>query len=368
MSVSINKEKFLNDIANKMPQIEAAMRKNVEDSFNKEILSIATPNIERLLALPSSLPTKQNKYQFYDTESDAARELKGWKKNTGDKHLIQMFEVDFSISREGKGTVIVNNDKMVRGKSGDFFLFDLLWDGTRPYVVAAEMSAERKKTVTKGTEYKSGKRKGEMRPDKVTYAQSQQDQFKKTHGKAAFKMWEDAMRVQMAKQSKVMGKRNWHISAVEQDRRRRQNLGKVEAEAVDRERAKRNEEMFRFAGGYEKGDSDYGSSESGGTKTGGQSFTQSFSYTDYKKQYKVLIREKTGLIKSMAPPKMHWYNRFNGKFYTSQIYRRGIEGDVVKDFHEYIITCVYRGIMEAMGKSSEGARAMIVQTLSRSMK
>jgi hypothetical protein len=366
MSVSINKEKFLSDIAKNMPKIEAAMNDRATGYFTKKVVSEAIPEIDRLLKSPDSLPKKGGKIQFYDTESEEARAKKGWKSNTTDNHLIEMWKVDAVSDNKGRITIKIDNDKLVRGRSGDFFLFDLLWKGTRDYAVPAELSDKRERVVTKGKEYKSGKRKGETRPDKVSYKPSEQDQFKKTHGNAAFKVWERAVKDQQAHQNKLLGKRNWHISAVQQDERRRStNAGKrFMAEAADRERVARERQDQRLVGEdtFYGGDYSSGEKNTGGTKIGKESITPT-TYRSNPDSYKKLIYERSGLVKSMLPPKMHWYNRFTGKYYTEQIFRRGIQGEVLEDFHKYIIGCIYGGIMVVIGERNKKANERFAEEL-----
>ena len=352
----------------KSQSIQKDVQEYVGESFTEEIMSDAAPIIENLLKSISSLPTRDGKYQFYDTDSDKAKAKANWRipKNTGDPHLLLMWRTGYKVHKNGDCSVIVSNDKLVRGKSGDFYLFDLLWRGTKPYVVAAELGDKRKKQTIVGGLYKSGKKEGQKRPDKVITTYSEQDRFRKKYGKAAFKEWEIKMRELRAHQNKMLGTRNWHISAVEQDRRRRSNQRKGEAEAVDRAKAQRAKMLFEQAGGNENRGEDFGFDRSGGTKVEQMGLTQSFGYDDYKKMYKTLIHEKGGIIKGFAPKKMNYYNRFAGKFFFNQIYRKGIEGKVVQDFHEYVATCVYRGIMIATGNTDRGNKAMIVQSLSTS--
>jgi hypothetical protein len=355
------------EMQSKAPKIVKDVVEYTQEAFTKEIMSEAAPIIEDLLKLTSSLPTKNGMYQFYDTQSDIAKAKRGWliPKNTGDPHLLHMWKTDYRVGKNGDCTIIVSNDKLVKGKNGDFFLFNLLWNGTKPYIVTAELSDKRQKKVIPGTPYKSGKRKGEMRRDKTITIPSEQDKFKKKYGTPAFKQWEQQMKELRAHQNKMLGTRNWHISAVEQDRRRRSNYIKGEKEAADRERAQRIRMQAEQAGVYENHNANYGDDQSGGTELRRQSITPTFSFAkfdDYKNMYKVLIHEKGGIISGFKPKKMHYFNRFNNKFYYNQIYRKGIDNEVVSDFREYVATCVYRGIMMATGNTDIGNKAMMVQT------
>jgi len=369
MRLEFDRDFLIKEMGMKLPKVMKDVIDYTQNAFRREIVKDAAAITEELLKSTSSLPTRNGLYQFYDTQTDAAKMSIGWRipKNTGDPHLLQMWKVNYSVGDDGDCSILVSNDKLVRGKTSDYYLFELLWNGTKPYIVAAELSNKRKKTVIKGKPYKSGKRAGQMRPDKIIVKPSQQEVFKKKHGKPAFKEWEAKMREQMALQNKILGKRNWHISAVEQDRRRRANQRKGEAVAVDREKAQRAKLALEHAGEYTNMNAHYSSDrESSGTTVERLGVTSSI-YDNYEKLFKTLIHEKGGLIKEYAPQKMHFYSRYKGRFYYNQIYRKGIEGKVVQDFHEYVATCVYRGLMMAMGNVRKGNESMIVQQLSKAV-
>jgi len=348
MKLVIDQNELLAEIKKKGPKIAKEAEKLLLKPITKQILSDAAPIIQSLLRSPSSLPTKDGLLQFYDTQSDAAKAAKNWgiPKNTGDAHLLQMWNVGYNVDEEG-GQIIVNNDKLVRGKTSTYYLFDLLWNGTSPYIVPVELTKKEQKA------------------------------FGKKHGKSALEQWNDLRKVEQLKlerqraqnkaQEKARGfKRNYHLSAVEQHRRdqaMRANTG--QPIAVDRAKAFRIAELTRLAGGggFESGD--FGSSESGGTRHEPLGITQATG--KFTRLFRVFIKEQEKPKQEYAPQKMHYYNRFKGKFFYNQIYRKGIEGKTLDDFHEYVATCVYRGLMMAVGETRKGNEAMIVQQLSRSV-
>jgi len=353
------------------------IKKLAGTKFTERILQDAVPIIQARLKMAANLPRRGGLIQFYDEQTANAKRAYGKKswansyhsgENRPTEHLIHMWRVSSRIGRDGKGQIIVENDKVVPGKDRDWFLFDLLWNGTSAYVVPMELTKEEEKRLARGEQYGLlAQHKEAMRMRNIELSRrdiqrrynnslqvvparrsvGKSYDYQKGMSPQALKRSRDLLNkygsgdtVKGGQSPGVLGithkKKSWYYPVGEKKR-------------VSLESWRKESEINRMAGATDKNlEMRYASTDFVPVEKKnismhyGKVFHRWFvakakgGPADYKDEFE-----------SDAPKKMSFYNRFRGRFYFNQIARAGIGANVVDDFHEYVIDCVYRGLISA---------------------
>jgi hypothetical protein len=337
--LTINKQDLANIISHNSQVLVNATKEQMDDvkkmGFSRDFLERASPFIKIHLRNATNLPSRDGKKQFYDTESRSIRASKGMKKTMGsDRHLIDQWEVGFQTGRGGHGKIICSNEKTVYSRNGSYALLKLLWEGTSSYVVPINLSdAERKALFHTGGNqnlFQSWRKRRDAMKETIDrafheYERSLYKKYRSEEGsvpvkKSETQRWKEKLSVEQA------GARGGRY-----DRGR----GYVSGTAID---------DIRVHSIGEKGESRTTSSI-----TPGQTTVQLGKY----KYVQVKGMKYDEFVSENMPKKMTFYNRFTGKFYYNRFMRRGIEGEVVKDFHDYVGDSIYKGLMDAYGEIKE---------------
>jgi hypothetical protein len=348
MRIEIDKKGLEEAVYQATDKIAKDVQKTHGLKFTKEYLDVACPWIQAYLKMASSLPTKGGLRQFYDTQSDQEKRKAGWKipKNTTDPHLIEMWEVSYELGEDGEGTIIIKNQKLVKGRTSYYSLFQLLFFGTDTYV-------------------------SPIAGNKLTYEQGIRMRSAEVQGSTIHKRWLEARDKEASVISEYtyrVGKRKTPKGHLVRDRNGAfiPTKKKSVVDVFKEEAAKRELGGGIMGGsGSNQGDRAPETKAMGGVgqkgwrppwvrKILGQGLTVGAG-ARYGKREMHFARDvyPTGkgymsdFTKQSQPKKMMWYNRFKGKFYYNQIWRKGIDDVVVTDFHNYLTDCIYRGLVYA---------------------
>lgn len=317
----IDKQKLASEISRNSSFVVNAVKEQLDDvkmmRFTKALLEIATPVIQANLKNAQNLPTKEGLKQFYDTESVGAKRRAQSSRQMARKpltikpqqpHLLDLWEVGYKTGRGGHGAIIVSNPKVVTSKNGSFSLLKLLWEGTKRYIVPIPLNAQEKsKIIAIGG--------------------------RKLYGSYLTRMREN--------QSKLYA---------EWARLKYQNVGAAVKKTPEQIRSEHwSIQQAGFLPKTKRGESGefYKTGGAGGAPR------QTTTHVGKVKIGVVIPPEFVDYAAENAPSKMHFYNRFKGKFYYNVIQRKGIEGDVVQDFHDYVAQCILNGLLFAYGEQNE---------------
>jgi len=361
MRLEFNKTQLENELNRGLIAISADIRQEVEAPFTADILSKAAPIIETLLKTASILPTKGSLRQFYDEQSDIAKTAAGWRvpKNTTDPHLMEMWEVDWELSkRDNVGKILVSNRKQVKGRDLYFDLFALLWEGTDTYVAPVQLNQEQ-----------------------ITRLKRERDR----HGNPLMERWSrdkerwlmlvsKYKRTRVARQTK--SKRMYYEGEVESNASRKKSQSDMWKET--------HEQTVVGHDPYQFGSTDFTKTERAGLTSSGLKKQARTNYIMSQPERTIKGKGKGGFRKGKTyymgkhgakfphlqfelydiggedksyhqglAHYMHFYNRFKGRFYWNQLVRKGIEGKVLEDFHSYVSGCILRGMNIALGEVSD---------------
>lgn len=335
----INKQDLASIISHNSPILVAATREQIDDlkkmRFSRDFLERASPFIKIHLRNAMNLPSRDGKKQFYDTETRAAKASKGMKQAMGsDKHLIDQWEVGFQTGRGGHGKIICSNNKTVYSRNGSYALLKLLWEGTSTYVVPITLTAAERRTLfhTGGNQnlFQDWRKRRDAMKDTITkafheYERSLYQKYRQEEGsvpikKSTAQRWKEKLSVEMAGSTGGYYNKSTGYSS------------RVKVEDVN------------VRGVGEKGESRTTTSI-----TPGQTTVQLGKY----KYVRVAGMKYEDFVSENMPKKMTFYNRFAGKFYYNRFMRKGIEGDVIKDFHDYVGDSIYKGLMDVYGEIRE---------------
>jgi hypothetical protein len=309
----------MSELSRNSPVVVNAIKERVEEAqkmrFTKALLEQAAPVIQANLRSATNLPTRDGLKQFYDTESAGARRSLQSKRQKVRKslvmkpqepHLLDLWEVGYRTGRGGHGSIVVSNPKVVTSKNGAYPLFKLLWEGTSRYVVPMPLSPQERSTL-------------------IAIG------GKKLHGQYLTRMREQ--------QSKLYS---------EWARLKYQPVGAPSKKTPEQIRTERLIiSQAGWIGKMKKGAS--------GEFYRGKNIAPAGT-TTYVGQHKIGVHippDFKEFAVENAPKKMSFYNRFKGKFYYNVFQRRGIEGDVVMDFHEYVSMCILNGLSFAVGEQQD---------------
>jgi hypothetical protein len=373
MRIEFDSEKLIDELRKSTEYLTKDMKRVAETKFTDELLIHAAPNIEVLLKSATMLPTKGGLKQFYDEQSDIAKANKGWRipKNTEDPHLLQMWDVDWEkSSRDGVGKLLVSNRKQVKGRESYFSLFEILWYGTDVYVAPVQLSDE-ERTRLKRQRDKTGQplynrwnrdkerwfmevSKGKAIRGRPLNKRTMQDVGGIDYSpkpKSQVKIWEEVHKMETYGKDSFWNKRE----SMDIDERRRTEgvhsarQGKNLTPTMTTKYIKRvymaanPPQTITTKSGIKKHLGKYGSK---------------FPYLHAE------LHDIGGDDKSYhqgLAHHMHFYNRFKGRFYYNQLVRKGVEEDIVQDFHEYITRCLYEGFKIAVGEITEERLAEIYE-------
>lgn len=317
----IDRTKLASEISRNSPYVVNAVKDQLDDikmmRFSKSLLEEAVPVIQANLKSAKNLPTKEGLKQFYDTESVNARRRAQNSRQLARKpltikpqqpHLLNLWEVGYRTGKGGHGAIIVSNPKMVTSKNGSFSLLKLLWEGTNRYIIPIPLTPqERSQIIAIGG--------------------------KKLHGQYLTRMREQREKLYA----------DWA-------RLRYQNVGSPTKKTPEQIRTEWL--MIKQAGWI-------GKTQKGAMgefyKTGGAGGAprQTKTHVGGVKIGVIIPPDFEDYTAESAPKKMHFYNRFKGKFYYNVFQRKGIEGDVVQDFHDYVANCILNGLMFSFGEQNE---------------
>jgi hypothetical protein len=319
--IDIDKKKLIKELMRDTPYVVNAVREQVEEiklmRLSRHLLEIATPVIQANLKNAANLPTKENLKQFYDTESFKARWTKyrnNPKKSAIIKqqqpHLLDLWEVGYKTGKGGHGSIIISNPKQVTSKNGSYPLFKLLWEGTDTYVVPIPLKPhERARLITNGS--------------------------KKLHGQYLARLKEDRARL-YADWARIKYQKVGDTRMKTPEQIRDEWLSIKQAGFLPSTKKGEMGEFFKTGGG-------------------GGAPRQTKSYVSKTKIGVIIPPDWNTYATENQPKKMSFYNRFKGKFYYNVFQRRGIESEVVQDFHDYIAQCVFNGLSFAYGEPDEDA-------------
>jgi hypothetical protein len=128
--------------------IVQAIQKKAGPIITQSVLREAALQTQALLRRGNLLPSKSGMKMFFDTESEPAKAAKKWRsKPYTDRHLIHMFNVDYEVTGDNSGNLIISNDKLVKGFNQNWSLFQLLWEGTDTYVQPVTLTPEQSARV-----------------------------------------------------------------------------------------------------------------------------------------------------------------------------------------------------------------------------
>jgi hypothetical protein len=313
--------------------------------LTRDILDMACPHIQALLKMASSLPTKSGLRQFYDRETELAAKKQGarFQKKFGAEwnhqrreatpgHLLDQWRVSWTEDPNAEGfgaIIIVENDKMVKGRSSWFSLFELLWNGTNTYIAPVPMNPEEQTRLGK-SEAAMNQHRERMKNEATVY------------GPGYFY------------KAKPISTKKRHVNLTDQRGRPRKVTGRRKTqEEMDKERvqALMSGERNAYIQTHKIEVERLSLEDVGSAKKASQT---SYGHQRFVKGNLAWTHDVMGLgtTHHKEPAKrMHFYNRFTGRFYYNAIMRKGIESDVVQDFHEYVSDCVVKGIEFAIGQA-----------------
>jgi hypothetical protein len=317
----IDRTTLAREISRNSPFVVNAVKEQLDDikmmKFTKELLEIAVPVIQANLKNAQNLPTKEGLKQFYDTESVNARMRLQKTRQKARKplvmkpqqpHLLDLWEVGYKTGKGGHGSIIVSNPKTVSSSNGSFSLLKLLWEGTNRYIVPIPLGAQEKsKIIAIGGRKLFGQYLTRMRENQE-------------------KMYADWARIRYQKVGGVVMKTPEQI--------RTEHMLIKQAGWLPKLKRGEMGEFYKTGGG-------------------GGAPRQTSTYVSKTKIGVVIPPEWSEYAAENAPNKMHFYNRFKGKFYYNVFQRKGIEGDVVQDFHDYVAQCILNGLVFAYGEQQE---------------
>lgn len=327
MRLEINQDQLIEELEKNTTKIAADVQKVIGTKFTDELCSEACHHIKAYLTMHSSLPVKGGLQQFYDTQSDLAKKAAGWRipKNTDDPHLIDMWKVDYAVGDHGDFAIIISNDKRVRGKTQSYHLFDLLWNGTGYYVVPMKLTFEQGQRLANMSRV-MGSDINEMRRARL----------------AEQPLMQMSSRIRKKGNPNIRQGKGEKIRVSYSEKTRRQVAAITAGFVAYGKKAMgkvRDVTGFKRSGisGETPGSMDRATKIRADVKFAGKKYKSNVTYVE-----DVSTEHQPGKA-------MHFYNRFAGKFYTNQYFRKGIEEPIVQDFHDYVSNCVYKGIMDAAG-------------------
>jgi hypothetical protein len=347
LRIEINKAGLIRAIEESTKHTAKDVQKVVGVKFTQKVIQTAAPQIQALLKMGSSLPTKRGVKMFYDDQTRLAYKAKGWAypENRETKHLLEMWEVSGTVSpnQRAEGKIIIDNDKMVPGASRDWNLFQLLWEGTETYIAPVTITREQAQRL---------------------YANETKEQFKRTWKRISYKR----MKYPHAKPVEVERERNMAKSAAQMASERHAMVVAGGGKTFNPGKASpRSEKLGVNYTQDTKGEEQTATSykQTGITPTQTTSWIREqrlharpITFAEKDKKGRPITRGKFGPWEFVAdvgnknvdnPKLMTFYNRYQGRFYYNQFMRKGIRRDVVEEFHEYIFKCLYRGLMDAIG-------------------
>jgi hypothetical protein len=364
MKLEIDKEMLAKELENHTRGILHEVRHLAELPFTQDILEKAAPTIETLLKSAASLPPRGSLQQFYDTQSDIAKANKGWRipKNTEDPHLIEMWEVDWEVSkRDNVGKILVSNRKEVKGREAYFNLFELLWNGTETYVAPVKLNQEEIARLSRQKNRHGVALINVHNRDKERWL-FMVHKYKKVRGRGKTqKVYNEGMKAYLSGEVKPEPRKKTMTDMFANERR--ENVAGSEAKTFGSEDFTKTERLGVTAAGLKK--------------MARKNYIMQKEPTSFQKRLssgKLGKRQYSGRHGARVPHLtwelydiggedksyhqkiahyMHFYNRFKGAFYVNQLVRKGIEGQVLEDFHEYVSRCILNGLNIAMGQVSE---------------
>jgi hypothetical protein len=351
--IVIDKKALAEEIRKSTAHIAKDVKRVMEMKFTAELLSIATPAIEVNLKSATNLPTKGGLRQFYDEQSDVAKANKGWRipKNTKDPHFIQMWHVDWEQHiKTSEGKIILSNPKMVAGREAWWSLFDILWWGTDYYVAPVILNDEERARLTRQRDKNGAPLISKWSRDKEKYYENRaQGRALKNRGKiprrSGAKGAQGAMKTgdQIAKEfaqyrESGIDSFGMKLGGMEEDDFEENPAIFYQQKATSPLQTQKHVRTSKVLGVVEFVKSKIG-----------------------KWGKKVPYSETTLYDVSGGDPSyhqkpaqyMHFYNRFKGRFYYNQLTRKGVEGEVVQDFHDYVTKCIDDGLQFALNELSE---------------